>query len=340
VADVPAELLRLIARRVSPAGSILCFHSITGADLPSASSTHVPLSTLTSAVAAARRCGEIVPLSEMVARHQAGRSTAGLIAITFDDAYAALLGSTAVFLREEAIPVCVFVATDAALSGSRFWWDRLDDSYPRVSPERWRAFERDCGLPHTYRTGQPREFGPLRPFRQWLLREFQGRWPTTFEERLGALEREAGTETAHRSMTLDELADLRAQAPVAVGIHTMSHPVLPLLGDDELLREVAESHHILRERFESVIPVLAVPFGLYDQRTLRLARSAGMSASLSLAGTTLRQVSPGDELPRFCLMREEPSWKLHLRILGIGDRLQRVRGNQAPRYPVLPSATT
>src|SRR4051812_6690625 len=79
------------------AGSILCFHSV--ADQPlDPGSPHVSPATLRMVIAAARRVGTIVPLREILARHRAGRSTRGMVAITFDDAYAALVAATE-FLR-------------------------------------------------------------------------------------------------------------------------------------------------------------------------------------------------------------------------------------------------
>ena len=70
-----------------------------------------------------------------------------------------------------------------------------------------------------------------------------------------------------------------------------------------------------------------------------IARESGMRVSLTLGETTLRNVAQADDLPRFCIMREEPRWKFHLRILGVGDRLRR-GGKGVGAYPLLPSPTS
>jgi peptidoglycan/xylan/chitin deacetylase (PgdA/CDA1 family) len=334
------RLVRVSVSRLSTAGSIFCFHSIAGPELPSAGSTHVPLETLKASVRAARRTGEIVPLAELATRHRAGRATAGLVALTFDDAYASLLGETGDFLEREAVPATVFVTTQAAERGARFWWDRVEDAQAAVSLARWREFEDACGLPPEYREGQPPEFGPIRPLRQWVLAEHRGRWPEHLEGALSALERDAGGTTAHRSMTFDEIASLRARAGLEVGVHTVTHPVLPLLSDDEMREEIEGCTRALRDRLGSIQPILAVPFGLLDERTVGIAREAGMTASLGLSGTTLASADPEDELPRFCVMREEPAWKLYLRLGGAVERIRRWRGTEEPRYPPLPSPIT
>jgi peptidoglycan/xylan/chitin deacetylase (PgdA/CDA1 family) len=326
--------------RLASGGAILGFHSITTDELPANGSAHVSLEAFEACLDVARQTGELVALSELVQRHRQGRSTAGLIAVTFDDAYAALRGGCLDAVARRQVPIAVFVVTQAAQAGAAYWWDRVDDLFPRVTPERWRAFEHACGLPEDYRRGQPRDQGPLRPLRQWTLAAHAGRWPAHREPVLQELERETGFRTVHRSMTFAELEDVARMPLVEIGVHTLSHPVLPLLSDAELQEEIAVAFAHLRERWESVLPVLAVPFGLYDERTLRAARAAGMVASLSMVSAKLRHELTAYALPRLCVTRNDTPAKLRLRLLGLPDLVRRWSGRAAPPYPDLPSATT
>jgi peptidoglycan/xylan/chitin deacetylase (PgdA/CDA1 family) len=330
-------------------GAILCFHGVTSPTpalapasraAPSQSEVHVPAAAFRALIAAARQMGQLVPLRDLVHRHVTGRSTAGLIAVTADDAYASLLGDIADYVAREAIPFTVFAVMDGAAVGAPFWWDRVDDLFPLVSRERWRAFEDGCGLADDFRRGQPARFGPLRPLRQWVLAAHRGRWPAALEQQLQALEADAGVRTTQRSMTFDELTRFAAIPSVDVGVHTISHPVLPLLPDRDLNREIALGYQLLHERFANAVPILAVPFGLFDERTVSAARESGMTASLTLGGTTLNQGLSRDSLPRFCIARNDTPIKLRLRLTGLLDGGRWWRGRSAPRYPALPSATT
>lgn len=327
-------------RRFSRAGAILCFHSVITRDAPGSGAAHLALEEFGAFVRMARRLGEIVPLSELVKRHQNGRNTAGLIAITLDDAYVALAAEFKSVIAREDVPVTVFVVSGAAATGASFWWDRIDDLYPRVPAKRWREFERACGLSDDYRRGQPREHGPLRPLRQWLLATFAGRWPERLEPLLHSLEEETGTRTVQRSMTFAEIDDVAATGLVEIGVHTVSHPVLPLLSEREVLEEVADSYDALRTRFAAPLAILAVPFGLYDERTLRAAQSAGMIASLTLGGRTLHDSRPRDALPRFCLTTNDTPTTLAIRLLDVTNPFRRSSPRQTVAYPELPSATT
>lgn len=290
-------------------------------------------------VKAVRRTAALVTLAELLEEHRKGGRTGGAFAITFDDAYASLLGAAEIF-RSDRIAVTVFVTTNAARSGSAYWWDRVDDLFPRVTRDRWSRFEEDLGLPATFREGQPAEFGPLRPLRQWVLAEFKGRWPASLEGPLSQLESETGVRTMHRSMTFAELAGFSQVSGVEFGVHTLSHPVLPLLDEREFRSEVADCYALLKSLLPRVHPVLAIPFGLFDAKTAARAREAGMSESLSLAARTLDGYASEQALPRFGLTVREPAWKLTLRVTGLAERLRSGQSATREAYPALPSATT
>jgi peptidoglycan/xylan/chitin deacetylase (PgdA/CDA1 family) len=332
--------VRRTSRRAIPGGAILSFHSITTPGSPAAAVEHVSLDAFKSFIRCLRAVSELVPLSEFVRRSLQGRDTSGLIAVTLDDAYAALAGEFSHFVTSEGIPIAIFVISRAAERGQTFWWDRIDDLHPCVQPDRWRAFEAACGLPEIYRRGQPREFGPLRPLRQWVLAKHAGRWPAHLEPHLRGLEREVDHRTHQRAMTFDDLTTLTKLPGVEIGVHTMSHPVLPLLPDSDLRQEIAGSHDALRDRFSSVLPVVAIPFGLYDARTLRAARDAGMTASLTLAGDTRGHDPAQYVLSRFCVTRGDTCTKLALRLSGLRQAMRPWSRLAPAPYPALPSATS
>lgn len=319
---------------VTPWASILCYHGVTSASLPAAGTMHVPEGELLAAIDTIRSIAEIVPLALLVDRLRAGRSIRGLVALSFDDGYASLIPLVAGSLAPSATPITVFVTTAASDAGARFWWDRVEDLFPQVASSRWRAFEDLIGVPQAYRDGQPADYGPLRPLRQWIMAAHRGRWPAHLEEPLVALESECGLTTPHRAMTWDEISRLVATGVVDVGVHTISHPVLPLLSDDDVTREVAGSYQKIRETLgPRALPILAIPFGLYDERTVPLASRAGMTTSLTLANRSMRGVrADAAAVPRLSMGKGLRRWKLVLRLV-----LPRALPSD---YPALPSATT
>jgi peptidoglycan/xylan/chitin deacetylase (PgdA/CDA1 family) len=334
------RLAAAIGRMTGTRGAVLCFHGLVTEASPSRSSMHVPLPLFEATLSLTGTVGTIVPLRDLVTRHLAGRPTEGMIAVTADDAYASLLAAEP-FLTRTALPLTVFVVSGALATGATYWWDRIDDVCALAPSARWREFERDCGLPEVYRGGPLVHEGPARPMRQWLLAAHGGRWPDALEAPMARLEGDVGAHTRQRSMTDAELAGFVRRTGVDVAVHTRSHAALPMLSDDGVRAEVRAGHDALLARFPGALPYLAIPFGLFDARTLRLAAEAGMAASLTLAGETLRaRFNAAVGLTRVCVVRQQRSGAVALKLSGAGTFLNRLRGHRTTTYPPLPSATT
>jgi peptidoglycan/xylan/chitin deacetylase (PgdA/CDA1 family) len=330
---------RVVAHQLSSAGSILCFHSVTDSRFPAAAPIHTPLPLLKAIVEGARRIAEVVPLPDLLQRHGSGRSTVGLLAITFDDAYAALSTVAGQFLSDVQVPVTVFAVSDALPRGSSFWWDRVEDLSVRVTDTRWRAFEDACALPAAFRRDKPPASGRFHPMRQFILSAHVGRWPQALDETLTELEEDAGYRAPHRSMNDEELRLLASHPWVHVGVHTRSHPVLPLLDDDEMADEISAGHRSLLDRYERVVPILAVPYGLFDRRTLAVAARLGMQNCMTLAGHPIR-LSGDHGVPRICVDRRASAWRQLLRTVGWLDELRTSLRGTAQAFPPMPSATS
>lgn len=330
---------RRLSGSIAPGGTVLAYHGVRIGNGPANVGTmHVPEARLLETVRALKQMTTLIPLGELITRHRRGLPTKGLSALTFDDAYVSAGNVIGRIAETESVPMTTFVVLDAARTGKPFWWDRIDGAFAAATAERWRAFEDACGLPPAFREGQPAEMGRLRPFRQWMLAEHRGRWSASLEEPLAALEWELGITTAQRPMTFDELDKLLENPLIDVGAHTVSHPVLPLLSDDELRREIRESHRELRARYPRTLDVLTPPYGLYDERTLTIGREEGMSACLTLDPTVLDDTTSGDVIPRIGMTANCPPWKVVFYALGCWRGVRPHRG--AHTYPVLPSTCT
>jgi peptidoglycan/xylan/chitin deacetylase (PgdA/CDA1 family) len=97
------------------------------------------------------------------------------------------------------------------------------------------------------------------------------------------------------TMGWDELRGLTERG-VSVQSHTISHPHLPGLGDDELRRELVESRQRLEDELRRPVRHVAYPFGDENARVRAAARAAGYDAAFALPGRTI-------EADRFALPR-------------------------------------
>jgi len=343
------QIFEALARLRSP-GAILCYHGI--ARRAPARSIHVSPEELTAAVAMLRRVATIVPLREIVERVRAGRSTAGLVALTFDDAYVSVAAEAADFFRREAVPITLFVVTQAARDGARFWWDRLESLAHGLDGVAWRRLLDGLAVPDRYRTESGDGATRFARLRAWVLRHHAGREPPELADAAAELEAGLDTGTAgaagaaaggiggigeDRAMTFDELDRLISSGLVDVGVHTATHAALPLLPDEEVREEVRACYAALRERWPGAVAVLAAPYGLVDERVVRLAREAGMAASLTLSDNTLAVTGPGGGIPRLGMSRGDPLWKLPLRCAGVAERVRKWRTGRVDAGPELPA---
>jgi peptidoglycan/xylan/chitin deacetylase (PgdA/CDA1 family) len=307
----------------TPHGMILCFHGLENAVSKDVASAHVSVAHFRDTVDMARDVAEAVSLRELIDRQTKGRSTAGLFALTFDDAYLSLTRPDVRDLLGGNVPITLFVVTDASGAGQPFWWDRVETLQPMVSSVEWESFENSIGLPDRYRTGAAAAFGPLRPIRQWVLSEHAGRWPRSAEGALQQLELKVRMPKLQRPMRFDEIEEFVRRGSVDIGVHTASHAALPRLSDAGVVSELADSYALLRERWPSSLPWVAVPFGLYDQRTANLAHEAGLTGMLSLNPYTMEHASPVHGLPRLNISESAGVWKLGVRLSGLSRFVSR-----------------
>jgi peptidoglycan/xylan/chitin deacetylase (PgdA/CDA1 family) len=111
--------------------------------------------------------------------------------------------------------------------------------------------------------------------------------------------------TAHerelRCMKWTELAELAA-AGWEIGSHTVSHPMLTRLGDDELRAELADSREAVRAALEVPCRSLAYPYGDFDERVAAAAGRAGYEAAGTLYPALVREPAPL-EYPRVGISR-------------------------------------
>jgi peptidoglycan/xylan/chitin deacetylase (PgdA/CDA1 family) len=82
-------------------------------------------------------------------------------------------------------------------------------------------------------------------------------------------------------MNWEEIGTL-AEAGWEIGAHTLSHPHLPEISDEDLARELTESRRVCEERSGSPCSTLAYPFGEYDARVIEATRKAGYEAACTL----------------------------------------------------------
>lgn len=311
-------------------GAILCLHGIRSGSQPDGGGIHVDAARLAGVLDVSRRVGRLVPLEALIERSSAGRSTSGLIAITFDDACLSVRDLAVPMLRAVGAPASIFAVRNAAESGGAYWWDRLSLLEGAMTAGEWDRFALAIGLADATGVGRGGRARDL------IVARHRGALPPAAADLFTEAEARLGTAPYDRSMTTDELAQLARDPLFTLGVHTVTHRALPLLSDEEVRREVADCHAWLREVTPSPLPLLAIPYGLRDDRTRRLALEAGMHDVLRIAPRTVHAGTVASGYPRFMVSERRSGWKLGAGLAGLQEiaRILGLRGG--PDDPVMP----
>jgi len=87
------------------------------------------------------------------------------------------------------------------------------------------------------------------------------------------------------------MVEALAEAGCEIGSHTLRHPRLPQLGDEELHQELLDSRRRVSERLGSC-DLVAYPFGEWSARVAQASRAAGYSFGYSLPFSRPLRTSP------------------------------------------------
>ena len=112
------------------------------------------------------------------------------------------------------------------------------------------------------------------------------------------------------TMTWDELR-AHADDGVLIGSHSVAHPHLPALGDDELRRELDQSKAAIEDELGRPCRDFAYPYGEHEARVREAVRAAGNERAYALR---TRQ-SDRYALPRVDLYRRHTVPRALLRVL-------------------------
>jgi peptidoglycan/xylan/chitin deacetylase (PgdA/CDA1 family) len=240
---------------------ILAYHNIVPDDAAPCgdASLHLKRSQFAAQLDLLCRTHTVVSLRDALSSDRGARGRPWA-AITFDDAYRGALTLGAAELARRGLPATVFVAP-RFVGGAAFWWDRV-------------------ALPTDARArGQ---------FRQRALTECAGREGAVLELAASCGFGERDVAPYARCASETEIREAVASAGVALGSHTWSHPNLAALTADEVTDEVTRPLAWLRARFDSVVPLLAYPYGQVSDVAAELAARAGYTGALLIAGGWLR----------------------------------------------------
>ena len=298
---------RALAGRARGLGLILTLHHVRpfagGAFAPNRH-LEVEPEFLDLALTRAREAGfDFVTLDEALRRVRAGVSVRPYIHLTFDDGYRDVRDHALPVLRKHGAPATLYIASDFAKGDARLWWLELEAALARASRVVVDLGRGDAAI--ACRT--PAEKSSA--FKEILRALRKGS-----EERLRAetlrLAKAEGVDVTvfarDLCMRWDELAEVAADPLVAIGAHTVSHPMLGMHPEDVARDEMADSRDAITEKLGAAPTHFAYPVGdlaAAGPREYALAEVLGFESAVTTRPGHLTKAHAGavTALPRVSL---------------------------------------
>ena len=326
------QRLRRTARRLlhawSPRALVLMYHRVANlptdpqrlAVTPEHFAVHLEI---------VRRYAQPLRLAELAEALQGDRLPPRAVTLTLDDGYVDSLENARPILEQFEMPATVFVTMGQLRCQSEFWWDELDRLLlqPGTLPATLRldvggrsyawelgtaatydedAFQRHRGW-HVERPDDPTTRQRLYRSLHRLLQPLPGAEQRTILNDLAAWAGlDSGARPSHRTLTADEVIDLRAGGLIELGAHTMSHPALPVLSEATQRNEIEQSKIQLEQLVGQAVTAFAYPYGLISPATVGIVRTAGFRYACSTAPGLVWPRADCLQLPRFAVRDCDP----------------------------------
>ncbi len=212
----------------------------------------------------------VLPLDQAVNQLKSGTLPTRAACITFDDGYADNFHVAMPILQRHGLTATFFIAT-GFLDGGRMWNDTIIE------------------------TVRCREDLSIEDRRAAIATHIDAIKYRSVDDRVTITEQLARSEGAtlptDLMMTSTEVKAMR-KAGMQIGAHTVSHPILARLTDEQALQEIGNSKQFLEDLLGERIGLFAYPNGKpgedYSPQTVEVVRSLGFDAAVSTQWGTSR----------------------------------------------------
>lgn len=241
----------------------------------------------------------VLPLDAAVQRLRTGTLPARACAITFDDGYADNHDVAMPILQKHGLCATFFVAT-GFLDGGRMWNDSLIEAVRRCAAP---ALELSDLLGESFAHLPVSTVQQKQGAIQQLIDRIKY---LSLDERLtlgqSVAERGRVELPTDLMMRSEQVRGLRAGG-MQVGAHTVSHPILARLDDEQARAEIVQSKQFLEELLGERVPLFAYPNGKpgvdYSARSVEIAREIGFDAAVSTTWGAAHKGTDPFQIPRF-----------------------------------------
>ncbi len=311
--------LQLAARVAEPGAVMLMYHSVV--ENPQLTENSIGTSKSSAVFEAHMRtlAARYAPVSldQVVDFANGGKKLpARAVAVTFDDGFLDNLEVAMPILQRYDIPATIYVMVDAVETGITPWYIRVNYALRTTRKPQWTNPENGQG--YKLETPQDRKTALTAAWEAGARKtgSVQAEFVRHVEESL-AVEPKPG----RVMMTWDQVREVKKAGHI-IGAHTLSHPNLAHVSDEEARAEIVGCKRRLEEELGAPVDHFSYPHPALDPQctdtTVEITRAAGYrSAVLTKCGPVRR----GDEpfrLKRIYAANDIDQWQWNLNLTFLG----------------------
>lgn len=254
----------------------------------------------------------VLPLDQAVQRLQAGTLPKRAACITFDDGYADNLHVAMPILHCHNLTATFFIAT-GFLDGGRMWNDTIIETVRVCQAAVLDVSSLGLGS-HARGTVAEQQAAIAALIGQIKYRPVAER--ITLTQDIAKL---ANVQLPQNLMMTSAEVKAMRQAGMQIGAHTVSHPILAKLTDDQARQEIGDSKRFLEQLLGERITLFAYPNGKpgedYSPQSVEVVRSLGFDAAVSTQWGASRMGDDPLQIKRFTPW-DKTRLRFGLRLLG------------------------
>lgn len=243
-------------------------------------------------------CFNVMPLHDAIDYLAKERMPPRAVCISFDDGYRSVHDFALPILKEFALPATVFV-TSGYIGGDNMWNDRIIEAVKSLPSGQLDLREIGLGV-YSVENLVDRKLTVNR-----LIEFFKYLPPKVRVELTRKLEELVGNNLSHGLMLTRQMVLNLAQQGIEIGAHTITHPILASLENENARYEITVGKQQLEAITGQPVRLFAYPNGKvgmdFDERHAQMAKEAGFSAAF----TTSMGAATGKH-DRFQLPRSRP----------------------------------
>jgi len=283
---------------------VLMYHGVVKNKNLNLSANHCSISEFEEEIKYLKSNFEIISLHEIFERHRNGFSPKRkTIAITFDDGYENNYTNAFEILKKYKAPATIFVVASCVTNPEYLlWYDYVDLIKNEIDFSDFSSLKIDLPSDKLKELHNINELSRFKLFLKSINTDFKNLVLEKIISREKAGDIISKTDIEFRKMLSGkQMKEMTDSGLIEIGSHSLTHPNLDTLPDEQLRIELVESKKLLESVTGKEIESIAFPDGAYNETVKSLSLQSGYKNLLAVDYRLPSDVNDSRILQRFCI---------------------------------------